>query len=179
MRFIIALFFMALAGGIAYAAEAPKIPGIMLPELTKVTPEMIARITAACPGEPAAKPVKPRKILIFSRCENFTHHSISVAEKALAILGEKTGAWSADISYDYGVFDTAKLAVLPWPQPRRQIRRQGTSENLAGGRPRQALAVRRAGQGLLDGLRQRRHDLHHRRRGRQDDALRPRHERQA
>ena len=92
-------------------AEEPKIPGIMLPELTKVTPEMIARITAACPAEPLAKPEKPRKILIFSRCETFTHHSISVAEKAFSILGEKTKAWSTEISYDYGVFDAAKLAA--------------------------------------------------------------------
>ena len=112
MRIAICLILLALSGGmVAVADEAPKIPGIMLPELTKVTPEMIAQITAACPSEPAAKPAKARKILIFSRCENFTHHSISVAEKALAILGEKTWAWSADISYDYGVFDTAKLAA--------------------------------------------------------------------
>lgn len=112
MRIAFCLILLAFAGAMAAAAaEAPKIPGIMLPELAKVTPEMVAQITAACPSEPAAKPAKPRKILIFSRCENFTHHSISVAEKALTILGEKTNAWSADISYDYGVFDAAKLAA--------------------------------------------------------------------
>lgn len=93
---------------ITFADE--RIPGIMVPELTKVTPEMIAKITAACPTEALAKPAKERKILVFSRCENFTHHSITVAHEALKILGEKTKAWSADISYDYAVFDAAKLA---------------------------------------------------------------------
>jgi hypothetical protein len=48
----------------------------------------VRKITAACPSEAFAKPAKPRRILVFSRCENFTHHSISVAEKALTILGE-------------------------------------------------------------------------------------------
>jgi len=112
MNYAALIMLLALVVGCASAVgEEPKIPGIMLLELTKVTPEMIAKITAACPGEPFAKPEKPRKILIFSRCENFTHHSISVAEKALTILGEKTKAWTADISYDYGIFDAAKLAA--------------------------------------------------------------------
>ncbi|MEI7732102.1 MAG: ThuA domain-containing protein [Verrucomicrobiota bacterium] len=106
------LILLTLASGMAAAAEEePKIPGIMLPELTKVTPEMVTKMTAACPNEPLAKPEKPRKILVFGRCENFTHHSISVAEKALTILGEKTKAWSTDISYDYSVFEAAKLAA--------------------------------------------------------------------
>ena len=95
----------------AQSGEEPKIPGIMVPELTKVTPEIIAKIAAACPAEPAAVPEKPRRVLIFSRCENFTHHSISVAEKALTMLGEKAKAWSTDISYDYAVFETGKLAA--------------------------------------------------------------------
>jgi type 1 glutamine amidotransferase len=101
-----------LSAASAAPADETKIPGIMLPELTKITPEIVEKITAACPSEPMAKAVRPRRILIFSRCENFTHHSISVAEKALAILGERTGAWSAEVSYDYGVFDAAKLAAF-------------------------------------------------------------------
>lgn len=105
---LVMVFAVAMSAAVA---EEPKIPGIMQPELTKVTPEMIAKITAACPAEPLAKSEKARKILIFSRCESFTHHSISVAEKALTILGEKTKAWSTDISYDYDVFDTRKLAA--------------------------------------------------------------------
>ena len=78
-------------GAVAAMGDEPKIPGIMLPELTTVTPELVAKIIAACPSEPLAKPDKPRKIPIFSRCENFTHHSISVVEKALAPLGENDG----------------------------------------------------------------------------------------
>ena len=102
--------FTAVLGANVATAEQV-VPGHMATNLTRVTPEMIAKITQACPAEPAAQPEKPRKILIFSRTENFTHDSISVAEKALTILGEKTGAFSADISYDYGVFDAGKLAA--------------------------------------------------------------------
>ena len=102
---------LATEAATANYGEEPKIPGIMVPELTKVTPEIIAKIAAACPAEPAAVPEKPRRVLIFSRCENFTHHSISVAEKALTMLGEKAKAWSTDISYDYAVFETGKLAA--------------------------------------------------------------------
>ncbi|HEX8916577.1 MAG TPA: ThuA domain-containing protein, partial [Humisphaera sp.] len=125
---------LLLAGTVTAAADESAVPGIMLPELTKVTPEIVARITAAAPAEPAAKPAKPRRILVFSRCENFTHHSISVAERALTILGQKTGAWATDVSYDYGVFTAERLSaydavvlnncqemLLPAGAPRRDL----------------------------------------------------------
>jgi hypothetical protein len=44
------LVLLTLAGSLAISAgEELKIPGVMLRELTKVTPEMMAKITAACP----------------------------------------------------------------------------------------------------------------------------------
>jgi hypothetical protein len=69
MKYALPLFTASLLLPLAVlpAGNEPKIPGIMLPELTKVTPEMIAKITVACPGEPLAKPAKPRKLLVFSR----------------------------------------------------------------------------------------------------------------
>jgi type 1 glutamine amidotransferase len=75
-------------------------------------------------------------VLIFSRCGEGgdVHESILVSEKALVILGEKTRAYSADVSYDYGVFDAARLAPydalilnnnadIPFPQdaPRQAL----------------------------------------------------------
>ncbi len=132
-------------GAVAAAGGEPKIPGIMLPELTTVTPEMIAKITAACPKEPLAKPEKSRKILIFSRCENFTHHSISVAEKALALLGEKTGAWSAEISYDYEVFEAKRLAAFD-----AIVLNNCQNMEFPAGAPREALlAFVRNGKGIV------------------------------
>lgn len=52
--------FWALAFGWAgVTAEEPKIPGIMLPQLTKITPEIVSNITSACPDTPLAKPSSP------------------------------------------------------------------------------------------------------------------------
>ncbi len=132
-------------GAGAAVGDEPKIPGIMLPELTKVTPEMIANITAACPKEPLAKPEKPRKLLVFSRCENFTHHSISVAERALTLLGEKTGAWSTEISYDYEVFEAKRLAAYD-----AIVLNNCQNMEFPAGAPREALlAFVRNGRGIV------------------------------
>lgn len=104
------LFLAALfVCGLASAAE-PVVPAYMVTNLTKVTPEMIESIAKACPDKPLSPPAKPRKVLVFSRTENFTHDSILVAEKAFTVLGEKTGAFSAEVGYDYEIFDAAKLA---------------------------------------------------------------------
>jgi type 1 glutamine amidotransferase len=129
-----------------YVASAdPVIPENMVPKLAKVTPEMIAKITEACPEKPVVKPEKPRKVLIFSRCEGFTHDSISVAEKAFAILGEKTGAFSAVISYDYADFDAARLASYD-----AIIMNNSTRIMIPQGAPRQAfLDFVRNGKGIV------------------------------
>ena len=95
---------------IAAAAAEPVVPAHMVTNLTKMTPEMVENISRACPDKPLAAPVKPRKVLLFSRTENFTHDSILVAEKAFTMLGEKTGAFSTEVSYDYDVFDANGLA---------------------------------------------------------------------
>jgi hypothetical protein len=55
--FISALFSPALA-------DEPKIPGFMLPDRTKLTPEIVEMIKSVCPAQPAARPEKPRTILI-------------------------------------------------------------------------------------------------------------------
>lgn len=84
-------------------AESPK-------ELRKVTEEEIAKITAAMPDKAVAKPAKPRKMLVFWRCEGFFHTVIPVANEALRIMGEKTGAFQVTaVTDDYAVFDAATL----------------------------------------------------------------------
>ncbi len=128
------LCFVLLALVGRMAAADPVIPEKMIPKLAKVTPEMVARITEACPAEPIARPASPRRVLIFSRCEGFVHGSISVCDKALVIMGEKTKAYSADISYDYDVFDAAKLA-----QYDAIILNNSTGTKIPEGAPRQAL----------------------------------------
>jgi hypothetical protein len=84
-------------------AESPK-------ELRKVTDEEIAKIKAAMPEKAVAKPAKPRKMLVFWRCETFFHTVIPVANEALKIMGEKTGAFQVTaVTDDYSVFTAETL----------------------------------------------------------------------
>ncbi len=85
-------------------AESPK-------ELRKVTEDEINKIKAAMPDKAVAKPAQPRKMLVFWRCETFFHTVIPVANEALKIMGEKTGAFQVTaVTDDYAVFtaDTLK-----------------------------------------------------------------------
>jgi hypothetical protein len=84
-------------------AQSPK-------ELRKVTDEEIAKIKAAMPDKAVAKPAQPRKMLVFWRCETFFHTVIPVANEALKIMGEKTGAFQVTaVTDDYSVFTAETL----------------------------------------------------------------------
>ena len=62
------------------------------------TDQQIMLITAAAPDKAQAKPSQPRKILVWGH--TWTHQPNPYAEKALEILGRKTGAFEAVISDD-------------------------------------------------------------------------------
>jgi len=47
-----------------------------------------------------AQPAKTRKMLVFWRCEGFYHGVIPVANKALEVMGEKTGAFDVTVVTD-------------------------------------------------------------------------------
>jgi len=84
-------------------AQSPK-------ELRKVTEDEIAKITAAMPTKAVVAPEKPRKMLVFWRCETFFHTVIPVANEALKIMGEKTGAFQVTaVTDDYSVFTADTL----------------------------------------------------------------------
>ena len=51
--------------------------------------EEIKKIEGAMPKEARAKPVKPRKLLVFNLCKGFAHSSIPYCAKALQIMGRK------------------------------------------------------------------------------------------
>ena len=71
--------------------------------------ENIAKVEAALPDVAPAKPKTDRKILIVSRCEGFVHKSIPLGVKAIQLMGEKTGAYTADETKDLSVFTTKAL----------------------------------------------------------------------
>ena len=77
----------------------------------KLAQGSIERIEAAAPAEAVAKPRAPRRILVFWRCEGFFHvEGIAGGNHALACMGRRTGAYTADFSDDYSVFDPDQLA---------------------------------------------------------------------
>lgn len=69
----------------------------------------VQKIKDALPAEAPAKPAKARKILIFSKTNGFRHGSIATGAKALSLLGEKTGAWTAVHSEDDAMFEPETL----------------------------------------------------------------------
>ena len=72
--------------------------------------EEIAKIKAAMPDKAVAKPAQPRKMLVFWKCETFFHTVIPVANEALKIMGEKTGAFQVTVvTDDYSVFNAETL----------------------------------------------------------------------
>lgn len=58
----------------------------------------LAKVEQAAPGEPAAKPAQPRKILVWGRLG--AHDPNAIAAETMKILGKKSGAFEAVISED-------------------------------------------------------------------------------
>lgn len=75
----------------------------------KKVSETEARIIAALP-EKKAEPKQKRKLLVFSVTNGFRHGSIPTGQAALALLGEKTGAFEAVISDDLANFEKDKIS---------------------------------------------------------------------
>jgi type 1 glutamine amidotransferase len=79
-------------------------------KLRDLKEDEIAKITEAMPTKAVVTPEKPRKMLVFWRCETFFHTSIPVVNEALKIMGEKTGAFEVTtVTDDYSVFTPETL----------------------------------------------------------------------
>lgn len=76
----------------------------------EVPPADIEKIREAAPEQAPAEPAKPRRILVYSETTAFYHASIPWAEKAMEILGEKSGAFEATVSNDLDNFMPENLA---------------------------------------------------------------------
>ena len=84
-------------------AESPK-------KLRELKADELQKIRSAVPAKPTVQPAKPRKILVFWRCEGFFHTSIPVVNEALKIMGQKTGAYEVAVcTDDYSIFTPEKL----------------------------------------------------------------------
>jgi type 1 glutamine amidotransferase len=81
------------------------------PKQLRPEPGSVAeKIYNAAPAKATARPAKARKILVFYLCKGYYHESIPIANKAIELMGEKTGAYSAVFSKDMKMFDAKKLA---------------------------------------------------------------------
>jgi hypothetical protein len=79
-------------------------------QLKELSAKEMELLEKAIPAQAKAKPVKPRKILVFWLCKGYFHESIPVINKALELMGKKTGAYEAVFSDDMNMFDSGKLA---------------------------------------------------------------------
>src|SRR5438128_1834243 len=82
--------------------------------------EALAKINAALPKAAAAKPAQPRKVLVFTESEKdlankaeqdhfVPHKSAPYCGRAIALIGEKTGAYEATVTSDPAIFTADKL----------------------------------------------------------------------
>ena len=95
------LWCLSLAVG-TLQAESPE-------KLRDLKDEEIRNIEKALPSKTTIKVSEPRKMLVFWRCEGFYHKSIPVVNKALELMGKKTGAYDVVVTDDYSVFTKSNL----------------------------------------------------------------------
>jgi len=77
---------------------------------TAQTADELGKIQVAMPSKAPAKPARPRKLLVFGLSLGYHHASIPYANAAFKIMGEKTGAFTADLTSDVAVFTPEKLS---------------------------------------------------------------------
>jgi len=79
-------------------------------QLRQLSAKETQKMEQVIPSKAKAKPAKPRKILVFWLCKGYFHESIPVANKAIELMGKKTGAFKVVFSDDMNMFNAKKLA---------------------------------------------------------------------
>jgi len=75
----------------------------------ELSADEVSAIEQAAPAKATVEPKQSRKLLIFSLCQGWEHKSIPYCDKAIEIIGEKTGAFESVHSKDMAVFDSENL----------------------------------------------------------------------
>lgn len=104
---VCAALMIPAVSGFAQTKPAPKAPK----PLPVVTSEAVSQLETLIGTSLRAKPIKARKVLVFSKCEGYVHgEGIVYGNKAFEIAAEKTGAFQVDFSTDYAsINDKANL----------------------------------------------------------------------
>lgn len=90
----------------------PMVLSLALVPLASAEDSVLDKINKALPAKAPAQPRQPRKILIFSKTAGFRHSSIPVGIKAITMMGDKTGAYTALDSEDENMFEPEKLKAF-------------------------------------------------------------------
>ena len=79
------------------------------PQKQFANPSDISAMMAALPDKPFATPQTLRHVLVLCRAAGWVHTSIPLAAKMVEYLGDKTGAWMTDITYDSAMITPENL----------------------------------------------------------------------
>jgi len=71
--------------------------------------EEMAKMRAALPDKPRVEPAAKRKLLVFSRSWGYWHTAIPYGERAVVLMGQKTGAFEAVVAEDDTLFEPQHL----------------------------------------------------------------------
>src|SRR5436309_15066289 len=79
-------------------------------QTSKATPEAaeVDDMQAALPAKAMVIPSQLRRVLVFTRAEEYVHSSIPLAAAAIEALGKKTSAFAVTVSDDPADFTTPK-----------------------------------------------------------------------
>jgi hypothetical protein len=73
-------------------------------------PEEVKKMEAALPTKAPAKPIKPRKLMVYVESKGFYHDSIPLIATTIKAMGDKLGTWETTYANDPSVFTPEELA---------------------------------------------------------------------
>jgi type 1 glutamine amidotransferase len=99
--------------GTAAATLAAVLLAVLAPTPAVGQPDdQVKKVMAALPDKAPATPKAKRKILIYSKTAGFRHDSIPIGSKAIEMMGDKTGAYTAFHTEDESFFEPEKLKAF-------------------------------------------------------------------
>ena len=81
-------------------SEADLVAALKLPQPRLPLDAHMQAMLAALPDRAAARPARPRKVLVLNNCAGFIHTPIPLVAKMIEAFGNRTKAWTTTISYD-------------------------------------------------------------------------------
>jgi len=95
--------------GLAFMAVLLVMPISLLAQDPQPSAAEIAKMQAAAPEKARVPPLRPRKLLVFSRSWGYKHTARPFGAKAIEIMGQKTGAFGATLTEDDVLFEPQSL----------------------------------------------------------------------